>query len=82
MPYGTPFGINYTYLGYDITMFFIQAIQSYEENLCDCVQYRSDNQLLTNYYFRRTNPQQGFINTGINFVTFQTNYLITKTREP
>lgn len=75
-------GINYTYLGYDITMFFIQAIQSYEENLCDCVQYRSDNQLLTNYYFRRTNPQQGFINTGINFVTFQTNYLITKTREP
>jgi len=75
-------GINYTYLGYDLAMYYIQAINKYEDNMCDCIEYYNNPLLLSDYNFKRINPQEGFINTSTSFVTYSKDYNVTKIRTP
>lgn len=73
-------GINYTYLGYDLAMYYIPAINKFEDNMCDCIEYYYNPLLLSDYNFTRVNPQEGFINSSTSFVTYQKNYNVTKIR--
>lgn len=73
-------GINYTYLGYDLTMYFIQAINTYEKHTCDCIEYFNPRLLLSDYNFMRNKNQDGFVNTSVNFITYGKDYTVTKTR--
>lgn len=73
-------GINYSYLGYDMTMYFIQTANMYEKNLCNCIEYYDSKLLLANYCFRRMSSQEGFMNISINFITYQKDYTVTKTQ--
>jgi hypothetical protein len=74
-------GINYTYLGYDLSMYFVQAINKYHTNICDCIEYYYNPLLLADYDFIRNNVQQSFLNTSISFISYQKDYQITKIRE-
>ena len=75
-------GINYTYLGYDLAMYFVPAFNKFEDNMCDCIEYYYSPLLLSDYNFIRVNPQEGFENSSTSLVTYQKNYDVTKIRTP
>jgi hypothetical protein len=63
-------GINYTFLGYDLGMYFITALNMYNESSCDCIQYYQPNLLLSSYSFKK-NKFFGFNeNTSISIVQY------------
>jgi LysM repeat protein len=73
-------GINYTYLGYDLTMYFFPVINTYKENTCDCIENFNTRLLLSDYAFKRINNQDGFINTSMNIITFEKDYTVSRIR--
>lgn len=73
-------GINYTYLGYDLAMYFIQAANIYQDGMCDCIQHYSKPQLLSDYHFSRIENMYGFINTGMSIVNYNKDYRVESQR--
>lgn len=73
-------GINYTFLGYDLAMLYIQSLYNYNDNMCDCIGYYTQALLLSDYHFKRNHPQEGFVNSSASLVTFQKNYDVVKIR--
>jgi hypothetical protein len=69
-------GINYTFLGYDIGMYFFQNMRKYRSKLCSCIEYGDSDQLLTEYRFRR-NPLTGSLeNSGFNYIRYDKDYVV------
>jgi LysM repeat protein/ABC-type branched-subunit amino acid transport system substrate-binding protein len=69
-------GINYTFLGYDLGIYFIQSLNNFGDNLCNCTENFETPLLLSNYQFRR-NMETGVLeNSSINFIQFSKEYTV------
>jgi ABC-type branched-subunit amino acid transport system substrate-binding protein len=72
-------GINYTYLGYDLTMYFAQAMNKYGKNTCNCIEEYTNPQLLSDYVFRNSPNLRGFVNTSMSILSYRKDFEIEKT---
>jgi len=63
-------GLNYTYLGYDLGLYFITTSFYYGKDLCNCISNYTPSLLLTNYYFIRNSATGCFENNYINFIRY------------
>ncbi|MGD2035018.1 MAG: LysM peptidoglycan-binding domain-containing protein [Bacteroidales bacterium] len=64
-------GINYTFLGFDMAMYFISALEKYGEHTCDCAPFFQPGLLLSHYTFFR-NRIYGFNeNLSLSIVSFE-----------
>lgn len=67
-------GINYAYLGYDLGTYFLEALYSYQKNTCDCLEYKKEKLLLSDYDYVRSYPQGNLVNRHINLIRFNKDY--------
>jgi len=71
-------GYNMTFLGYDITFYFLNSMGRMGRNFENCLGQQKINLLHTNIFFERCNPQGGFLNKGVNIVKYTKDYNIVK----
>lgn len=72
-------GLNYSYLGYDLGMYFIKAVQLYGNNITLCSgNFSSGPLLLSDYSFERKNPIGCIENTYVNIIQYTKDYHIKK----
>ncbi len=71
-------GINYTFLGYDLGMYFIPLRKNYSEAACDCANFYHPGLLLSNYSFRRNRIFGYNENVSISVVKYTENIDITR----
>ncbi|MDR1762429.1 MAG: LysM peptidoglycan-binding domain-containing protein [Dysgonamonadaceae bacterium] len=70
---------KYGILAYDTGNYFISLINSYGSNFYDHINDARYNGLQMNFYFERVNVWGGFINTGLYFVDYTSDFSINKT---
>ncbi|MBN1951467.1 MAG: LysM peptidoglycan-binding domain-containing protein [Bacteroidales bacterium] len=75
-------GINYTYLGYDLGMYFIQNSLRYTRKLCDCAQYSPMDLLLSKYEFKRDAGQGSIENSSFEFIKYMEDYTVRILEKP
>ncbi|MBN1598263.1 MAG: LysM peptidoglycan-binding domain-containing protein [Bacteroidales bacterium] len=75
-------GLNYTFMGYDIGMYFIPFINTYRSNTCDCITNYPKKLLLTSYQFERNQGLSCFENNSINFIRYNKDFSIEKIEMP
>jgi len=61
--------------GYDVTFFFITAINEFGPDFRNCLQYNNPQLVQGNYKFEKL-PSGGFVNKGLNVVRFTRDYRI------
>ncbi len=66
-------GINYTFLGYDLGMYFIPLRKNYSESACDCAGFYHPELLLSGYSFRRNRIFGYNENVSISVVKYTEN---------
>jgi hypothetical protein len=69
-------GLNYTYLGYDLGMYFIKASYNFGEEICNCVSNYNPALLQTTYHFVRNSSGGCFENNYMNFIHYTSDYEI------
>ncbi len=67
-------GINYAYLGYDMGVYFLGALYNYQKNICECLPYKKEKLLLSDYDYQRDNNQSNLINRHITLLRFNKDY--------
>jgi LysM repeat protein/ABC-type branched-subunit amino acid transport system substrate-binding protein len=67
-------GINYTFLGYDLGRYFIEALNSYQSNLCDCLSYKDSKLLLSDYHYMFDSSLGYFVNKHITIIRYNKMY--------
>jgi LysM repeat protein len=67
-------GLNYTFLGYDLSMYFLKSSYFYGEELCNCVSNYKPALLMTTYHFVRNSSAGCFENDHINFIRYTKEY--------
>jgi LysM repeat protein len=67
-------GINYAFMGYDLGIYFLEALNTYQKNLCDCIENKKEKLLLSEYDYTRNNPQGNYVNKHINIIKFNKEY--------
>lgn len=78
-PFGvSPTGYNFCMLGYDIGLYFLSALKQYGKEFQNCIGQVDSDLLLSNYRFHKT-EDGGFINQGINFIRYNSDFTIEKT---
>ncbi len=71
-------GINYTFLGYDLGLYFISALHKFGDYTCDCVQFYQPSLMLSSYSFNR-NKVHGFNeNKGISIIRYREDFTIKR----
>jgi LysM repeat protein/ABC-type branched-subunit amino acid transport system substrate-binding protein len=76
-------GMNYSFLGYDIGLYFIKAINLYGKNatLCSDV-YKPESLLISDYNFERTMPIGCIENTSVNIIRYTKEFGLEKANTP
>ena len=74
----TTSGYNYTYLGYDISFYFGNALRVFGNQFPGCLDYYSTKLLLTDYKFKRDDYYTGFYNTSTTIIKYTPEYTIEK----
>lgn len=74
----TPKGYNFSYLGYDITFYFLNALRIYGTNFPGCLEYYNPRMLMSNYQFQRDDVFSGFTNNAISIIRFNTDFTVAK----
>jgi LysM repeat protein len=67
-------GINYTFLGYDLGIYFLEALNNYHSNLCDCIPYKKSQLLLSRYNYTRDQSTGSLINKHISIIQYNKEY--------
>ena len=71
-------GYNLSFLGYDITFYFLDVMGRSGRNFENCINQQNIKLLHTNIRFERQNQQDGFVNKGVSIVKYTKDYFITK----
>lgn len=74
----TPKGYNFSYLGYDVTFYFLNALRIYGTNFPGCIEYYEPQMLMSDYLFRRDDAFSGFTNHSISIIRFNTDFTVGK----
>lgn len=71
-------GLNYTFLGYDLGMYFLNSSYYFGDEICNCVSNYTPSLLLTTYHFIRNSSSGCFENNRINFIRYTKEYEIVE----
>lgn len=71
-------GYNFAFLGYDITLYFLQSMGMMGKDFEPCIGQQKIDLLHTNIIFQRISPQGGFVNQGVNIIKYTKDYYIVK----
>ncbi len=63
-------GLNYTYLGYDLGMYFLTSSYYYGDDICNCAPNYSPTLLLSSYHFVRNSSAGCLENNYVNFIRY------------
>ncbi len=69
-------GYNFLYLGFDVGYLFLDAFIRYGEHMHHCFERQGMKLLLSDYHFERGNPFSGYENKSIQFVAYDTDFMI------
>lgn len=69
-------GLNYTFLGYDLGMYFLTSSFLFGDDICNCATNYNPELLLTTYRFMRNSSTGCFENNHINFIRYTKDYEI------
>jgi LysM repeat protein len=75
MTTSTGTGINYTYLGYDLGLYFIGSLYNYGEHICDCAEYTQSRLLMSDYHYQRNRLTGVNENTSFRFILYNKSYI-------
>lgn len=64
-------GINWAYLGYDVTNYLVNVYYQYGSDFYGCLPYFNHRSLLTEFSFSQHTPQGGYENNAINVIRFE-----------
>jgi LysM repeat protein/ABC-type branched-subunit amino acid transport system substrate-binding protein len=74
-------GYNYSFLGYDITFYFLTALKEYGRGFPRCIDYFDVDLLLSEYVFKRMNKMSGFENISVSFLYYNNDLTINKIKQ-
>lgn len=69
-------GYNFSYLGYDITFYFLNALRIYGTNFPGCIEYYKPKMLMSDYDFKRDDAFSGFSNHSISIIRYNTDFTV------
>ena len=80
MTTGSGTGINYTFLGYDLGVYFIESLYKYGDKLCECAENTESNLLLSDYKLTRDRTSGINKNTSIRVIHYNREYIVEEIR--
>ncbi|MFW6352108.1 MAG: LysM peptidoglycan-binding domain-containing protein [Bacteroidota bacterium] len=69
-------GFNFTYLGYDISFYFGNALRIFGNQFPGCLEFYNAGLLMTDYHFVRESIYTGFQNTATKIIKYTKDYNI------
>lgn len=73
----SPLGYNFSMLGYDIGLYFLNALKQYGKNFSQCIDQIGTDQLLTRYRFIREG-EGGYVNNNFVLIRYKNDYTVEK----
>ncbi|WP_346857637.1 LysM peptidoglycan-binding domain-containing protein [uncultured Draconibacterium sp.] len=70
---------NFGAQGYDVTMYFINALTAFGNNFADCLPYLHLNQVQGNYHFEKMTRFGGYMNQGVSVISYTQDYKVKRT---
>lgn len=65
---------NYGIQGYDVAMYFLNALKKFGKDFEDCLPYLQMDLLQGNYHFEKVSQFGGYMNTGVSVISYGRNY--------
>jgi hypothetical protein len=78
----TRLGYNYGVVGYDLSMFFISALQKYGPGFILHLDEHDEDAMVLKYDFKRVSPAGGYENRGIHYFSFNEDLEVDKIQLP
>ncbi len=71
---------NFGVQGYDVTLYFMQAITSFGANFAGCLPYLQSRQVQGNYHFEKLTQFGGYMNQGVSVIEYTQDYQVLRKR--
>ena len=71
---------NFGMQGYDVTFYFLNALNSYGKDFRDCLPYLQVDLIQGNYQFEKVSPFGGYMNQGVSVISYQRDFDVVRKR--
>jgi len=71
---------NYGAQGYDVALYFFNAIKVYGKDFNDCLPYLRIDLVQGNYHFEKISQFGGYMNQGVSVISYNRNYEVFRKR--
>ncbi len=71
---------NFGFQGYDVAFYFLSALKKFGKNFEECLPYMETQLLQGNYHFEKVSPFGGYMNQGVNVISYQRDYDVVRKR--
>ncbi len=69
---------NFSFHGFDITFYFLNALRNYGNNFCNCIPFLHLPLSQGSYHFERLSANGGFTNLGVSVISYQKDFTIVQ----
>ncbi len=71
---------NFGMQGYDVTLYFMQALATFGNSFDNCLPYMHSSQVQGNYHFEKLTQFGGYMNQGVSVIQFTRDYRVIQKR--
>ena len=71
---------NFSFQGYDVTLYFLTALITYGNDFADCLPYLHTFQMQGNYHFEKFTQFGGYMNEGVSVISYTRDYEVKRKR--
>nr|WP_321357059.1 LysM peptidoglycan-binding domain-containing protein [uncultured Draconibacterium sp.] len=71
---------NFSFQGYDVTMYFLTALITYGNDFAGCLPYMHTFQMQGNYHFEQLTQFGGYMNEGVSVISYTRDYEVKRKR--
>ena len=71
---------NFGVQGYDVTLYFTEALAAYGNDFTDCLPYFHTDLLQGNYHFEKFSQYGGYMNKGVSVIRYTRDYEVHRER--
>ena len=71
---------NFGFQGYDVTLYFMEAIAAFGRDFTDCLPYFHSTLIQGNYHFEKYSRFGGYMNQGVSVISYTPDYEIRRER--
>jgi hypothetical protein len=68
----------YSFMGYDITYYFISALNLFGKDITNCIEKYKVNLLQQEMSFVKESPQKGFENKSVYIIKYEPDFTVVK----